>query len=74
MLVNLQQSSTTFWIWFQTNSVIYSKSYFFTTNSYNWMTPLGFLTGKDECNWPAISYTDQFVTTFNIESNNYLVY
>jgi len=45
---------------------------FFTTNGYNWTVPLGFLSGKDECNWSAVTCTDHSVTTLNLQANNIL--
>ena len=35
---------------------------YFTTNGQNWIAPLGFLSGKNECDWQAVSCTDQLVT------------
>ena len=39
---------------------------YITTNGQNWTTPYGFLTGKDECDWQAVTCTNQLVTTLNL--------
>jgi len=43
---------------------------YFTTGGPDWTTPLGFISGKDECDWSAVTCTDQFVTKLGMDVNN----
>ena len=40
--------------------------YFTTGGQNNWISPLGFMSGRDECDWPSISCVDQSVTSLRL--------
>jgi len=41
-----------------------------TTGGENWFSQVGFMGGKDECAWQAITCTDNSVTGINLSGNN----